>query len=207
MLDLFKKHLKSNPLIYLIVILSFLVGVSVGAFTLKIIDNQQKENLFYYLKDFFQLLNYDNIDSFIILRQSLTNNIQLLSLNWIFGALIITAPLAISIIAFKGFVIGFTVALLIEKFNILGILIFIFAILPQNIILIPVFIITTVTSLSFLKSFLLEKTQEFKTRGLPKKYFAYTLIFVFMLIFIICACLIESYISPIFIKILSKNII
>lgn len=203
----FKRHISDHLLIYSTVLLFFLIGISVGAFTVKIVDNHQKEDLIYYLKDFFHLFYYNDLSHGTILRQSFVNNFQLLSINWILGAFIITAPLVLLIIGFKGFIIGFTTSLLIEEFKLWGILLFLFGIFPQNTIIITVFIITNVLSLTFAASFIKEKISKSKSSSFSRKYILYSVLFLVLLLFIALACIIESYIAPFFIRFIVKNII
>lgn len=206
-IDSFKRHIKDNLLIYSTVILCFLIGISVGAFTVKIVDKHQKEELFYYLRDFFQLFHNSELDSINIFKQSFINNFQLLALNWLLGALLLTAPLVLLVIGFKGFVIGFTVGLLIEEFRFWGILIFIFGIFPQNIIIVPAFILGSVVSLNFALSFLKNRRHKAKEPAVSKRFLVYSGLFGFILMFILFACLIESYLAPFFIRIISSKLI
>ncbi len=198
-----RRHIKENLIVYSMVLLCFLIGSSVGAFTTKIIDKHQKEQLFFYLKDFFQVIHNNELNNLDILKQTLINNIQLIILNWLVGTLIITAPIALIVVAFKGFLIGFTTSILIEKFNFLGGLIFLFGILPQNIILIPSFIFSAVTTLTFSSSFIKNKIRNPKETSYSKGYFLYSYLFIIIMLFIFIGSIIESYIAPIFIRILS----
>ncbi|MCC5909919.1 MAG: stage II sporulation protein M [Clostridiaceae bacterium] len=202
-----KKHIKENLLIYSIVLLCFLIGVSVGAFTVKIVDKHHKEELFYYLRDFFQIFHNNELQGVNILKQSLINNIQLLVLNWILGILIITAPLVLVIVGFKGFTIGFTAGLLIEEFKLWGVLIFTLGIFPQNLIIIPVFIISSVISIIFATIFLKDKLQKTKATKYSKRFLVYSSLYCILFIFVLLAALIEGYISPVFIRLLVSNII
>lgn len=206
-MDFLKKHIKDNLIIYSIIVLVFLIGLSVGAFTVKIVDKHQKQELFYYLRDFFQLFHTDELSNSSILKQSFINNIQLLIFSWFLGVLVITAPLVLFIIGFKGFVIGFTVGLLIEEFKFLGVLIFIFGVFPQNLVIIPVFIIASVISLSFAISFLRVKLQKIKDTTFSKRLIFYTSLYSSLLILIMVACFIEGYIAPVFIRLITRNII
>lgn len=205
--DLLKKHIKENIFIYSLVILCFLIGISVGTFTVKIVDKHQKEKLFYYLKDFFQLFyNNSQLNNFDIFRQSFINNFQLLTLNWILGGFIITSPLVLCIIGFKGFIIGFTVGLLIEEFKFWGILLFLFGVFPQNSIIISVFIIATVISLSFAIEFIKIKLHKIKNANFFKVFLLYSGIYCTFIAFVLISCFIEAYIAPIFIRVLVKGI-
>lgn len=202
-----KKHIKENILLYSLVILCFLIGISVGAFTVKIVDKHQKEQLVYYLKDFFQLFYNSELNNFDILKQSFFNNFQLITFNWILGALIITFPLVLCIIGFKGFIIGFTAALLIEEFKFWGILLFLFGILPQNIIIISVFIVASVISISFAIEFIKTKLHKSKKVDFTKMFFLYSGIYGLFMVLILISSSIEAYIVSKFIQLLVKGIL
>ncbi|KJF28228.1 sporulation protein [Clostridium aceticum] len=206
-MDYLKKHIRENILIYSIVILCFLIGISVGAFTVKIVDKHQKEELFYYLRDFFQLFYTNELSGGSIFRQSFMNNFQLLTLSWILGLLIILAPLVLLIVSFKGFVIGFTVALLIEEFKFWGILLFLLGVFPQNLIIIPIFIFAAVFSLAFSAAFIKIKLKKIKNTGFLKQLLPYSSLYGILIIMIIFACFIESYIAPFLIRLIAGNLL
>lgn len=206
-IELVKRHIRDNLFIYSVVFLCFLVGISVGTFTVKIVDKHQKEDLFYYLKDFFQLFYNSELNNSSVFRQSFMNNFQLLLLNWVLGTFVITAPLVLIVILFKGFVIGFTTGLLFEEFKLWGILIFVFGIFPQNIIIVPAFILSAVIALTFANSFLKQKIQKSKGMSFSKKYLSFSLLFGLIIIFISFASIIEAYIAPIFIRLFIGNIL
>lgn len=205
-LDSIRGHIKNNIVIYFFCILCLLIGISVGGFTAKFVDQSHKQELVAYLKGFFQLFNTDSIRNTDIFSQSLINNIQLLSLNWIFGILIIGIPGIIFIIGFKGFVIGFTVGLLMEQFKFKGIILFLLGVLPQNLILIPVFIISSAFSLCFSVMLIKNKLSKSKQINFNKQLLIYTMWHLMLAIFILLAVSIEAFISPIFIKIISGYI-
>lgn len=205
-LDSIRNHIKNNIVIYFFCILCLLIGISVGGFTAKFVDQSHKQELVAYLRGFFQLFSTDSIRNTDIFSQSLINNIQLLSLNWIFGILIIGIPGVIFIIGFKGFVIGFTVGLLIEQFKFTGIFLFLLGVLPQNLILIPVFIISSTFSLCFSLMLIKNKLSKSKQINFNKQFIIYTMWHLMLAIFILLAVSIEAFISPIFIKIISGYI-
>lgn len=204
--DSVKKHIKTNVAIYFVVTLCLLIGISVGGFTVKVINTNHKQELVSYLKVFFKLFHSESIRSIDIFSQSLINNLQLLSLCYIFGILVIGIPGIFFIIAFKGFVIGFTVGLLVEQFKFKGILLFLLGILPQNLIIIPIFIAASVLSLSFALMLIKSKLNKTKQINVYKQFLKYTIIYVILSMLVLIAVSIEAFISPIFIKIISGYI-
>lgn len=205
-IDSIKKHIKTNIIIYFLIILCFLIGISVGGFTVKVIDINHKQELVSYLRGFFQLFHNESIRSIDIFSQSLTNNLQLLSLSYIFGILVVGIPGIFFIIAFKGFVIGFTVGLLIEQFKLKGVLLFLLGVLPQNLMIIPIFVIASTLSLSFALMIIKNKLNKTKQINIYKQFLTYTTAYLIFTLLILIAVSIETFISPIFIKIISTYI-
>lgn len=199
-----KIHIKSNIIIYFTVILCLLVGISVGGFTVKIIGPNHKQELVSYLKGFFTLFHSQSIRNKDIFSQSFTNNIQLLILSYILGISIIGAIGIFFLIAFKGFVIGFTVGLLIEQFKIKGCFLFLLGVLPQNLIIIPIFIAASALSLSFTLATIKNRLGKTKQIKIYERFLRYSITYLIFAFLLIIAVLIESTISPIFIKLISK---
>jgi len=201
-----KKHIKGNLVIYFLIILCFLIGISVGGFTVKVISQNHKQELVAYLKGFFQLFHGEDLKNLDIFSQSLINNLQLLSLNWILGILVIGIPGIIFIIGFKGFVVGFTVGLLVEQFKFTGILLFLLGVLPQNLIIIPTFFAASVLSISFAFMLIRNKLTKSNQINLYKQFLIYTSLYLLLAVLVIIAVSIEAFISPIFIKLISSYI-
>ncbi len=201
-----KKHIKTNIAIYIIIILCLLIGISVGGFTVKIIDTNHKQELVSYLRGFFGLFHNDSIKSSDIFSQSLRNNFQLLVLCYILGISIIGIIGIFFVIAFKGFVMGFTVGLLMEQFRFKGCLLFLLGVLPQNLIIISTFIIASALSSSFALMFIKNRSDKTKQTNIYKEFLTYTAAYLIFGISIIIAVSIETVISPIFIKMIGAYI-
>jgi stage II sporulation protein M len=201
-----KKHIKTHIAIYIITVLCLLIGISVGGFTVKIIDANHKQELVSYLRGFFRLFHNDSIKSSDIFSQSLVNNFQLLVLCYILGISIIGIIGIFFVIAFKGFVIGFTVGLLMEQFKFKGFILFLLGVLPQNLIIISTFIIATALSSSFALMFIKNRSDKTKQTNIYKEFLVYTAAYLIFSISILMAVSIETVISPIFIKMIGAYI-
>ncbi|ABR48675.1 Sporulation stage II, protein M [Alkaliphilus metalliredigens QYMF] len=201
-----EKHIKEHIFIYALVILCFLIGISVGAFTVKALDVHQKQELVSYLKGFFQLFDANELNGVTIFKQSFTNNFQLLALNWILGITVIGIPFVFMIVGFKGFVIGFTVGVLIEEFKMIGFLLFLFAIFPQNILIIGIFILSGVISTSFTVRLIKSKVNKVRNFSFGKQFIQYSILNLILFGLIIIPGLIEAFLAPIFIRLISRYI-
>ncbi len=203
-MEFIKKHVKEHLLLYILVLLCFLIGISVGAFTVKVINAHQKQELTAYLRGFFQMFEGSQLRGIDIFKESLRNNLQLLLFNWLLGVIIIGLPVVFVIIGFKGFVIGFTVGLLIEEFKLYGGLLFLFSVLPQNIILIPVFIFGAVTSVGYSLQVARAKISKQRSFSVSKQLGLFSSIHLILAGIIIVAALIESFVVPFFLSLIVR---
>ncbi|MFP3325614.1 stage II sporulation protein M, partial [Planococcus sp. SIMBA_160] len=86
------------------------MGVIFGAIIVNSMTISQKEDLFYYLNQFFgQLTNEKAAESKEMFLQSFLHHMKYLGLMWILGISIIGLPLIFLMIFLKGIVVGFTV--------------------------------------------------------------------------------------------------
>src|SRR5690554_691876 len=115
---------------YFLVTLFFMIGISSGAFTTKSLSNAENRELITYFESFFKIIDFNTIDRFELLKQSLFNNLQTGILIWILGITVVGIPLILLIIAIRGFIIGFTVGFLLKQMGIKGLVFSLFSLLP-----------------------------------------------------------------------------
>ncbi|WP_168198281.1 stage II sporulation protein M [Crassaminicella thermophila] len=200
------KHIQGNVFIYFIVCMFFIIGISSGAFTVKALADNQKQELINYMRSFFQVLSNKSIDASSILKQSLINNLQTAALIWILGITVIGAPLILLLIAIRGLIIGFTVGFLVEQLGFKGILFSFISIFPQNLFIIPSIIVIGVIGIGFSKMIIRNrKNRTYSSNDNTfRQFILYSTINSFISLFIIFGCMIEAYITPVFMKALSK---
>lgn len=81
----------------------------------------QKEDLYYYLSQFFgQLSDGKQASSSDMFGQSIFHNVKYLGLMWILGISVIGMPIIFIMIFLKGIVVGFTVGFLVNQMGISG---------------------------------------------------------------------------------------
>ena len=194
-------HIKENSSLYMFIIVLFLMGVISGAIVVNSLSFTQKEDLLYYLSRFFGQVSEDNIattyDMFIA---SVTHNMKYIGLIWILGISIIGLPLILILLFLKGVVIGFTVGFLVSAMGWSGFKIALVAVLPQNIILVPLTIFITTLSLAFSIVIIQRVFVRQVRKPLAPMVFKYVAALFISLIFISAAAAIEGYFSPSFMK-------
>jgi stage II sporulation protein M len=199
--DIVAIHFREHASIYLFVMVLFLMGVIFGAIVVNSLSFTQKEDLFYYLSQFFGQVSDGKVAaSNDLLLQSFFHNSKYVGLMMILGISIIGLPVILVILFIKGMVVGFTVGFLVNQMEWNGFLLSFVSILPQNLIIIPIFIFGATLSVSF--SIKMIRRQFMKKMGQPifPLLGRYGLAFLGILLFLGVAAGIEAYISPTLMK-------
>jgi stage II sporulation protein M len=198
-----KQHLKEHSSIYLFVFVLFLMGVIFGAIIVNSMNISQKEDLYYYLNRFFgQVAEGKVASSADMFQQSFFHNLKYLGLMWILGISIIGLPVILVMLFIKGMVVGFTVGFLVNQLGLKGFLLSFVTVLPQNVLLIPAFIIMCSVAISFtlkiVKQLFVKKTSNLEA---PFSLFMrYVTVFLFIGVLAIAASGFEAYASPFLMK-------
>src|SRR5699024_1462805 len=151
---LFFDHVKTNVTIYLFITTLLITGIVFGAIIVNSMSFVQKQDLFFHVNQFFaKINNQEPIMSKDILKKSFLFHLQYLILILLLGLTIIGIPLIWLLIFSKGLVIGFSVGFIVNQLGLKGLLLATVSIAPQNMIIIPIYIIAA--SLANLFSLLL----------------------------------------------------
>lgn len=200
------RHFKDNFLVYFTIIVFLIIGIIIGAVSIRILDSDQKGQVISFFNSFFKLISNDEVDSFLLLKESILNNLKTIFLIWITGIIIIGIPIIPIIILLRGFAIGFTVGFLVNEFGIKGLLFALFSILPQNLFVIPGIIsissIGMVNSLNSIRRKRLQSTYNHKLTN----FINYSVIIFIFSIIIMIGSLVEAYITPIFMRLITDYI-
>ncbi|RLQ90639.1 stage II sporulation protein M [Falsibacillus albus] len=196
------QHIQDNSSIYSFIVVLFLMGVIFGAVVVNSLSYGQKEDLFYYLSQFFgQVADGKVATSEDLFRQSFFHNVKFLGLIWILGISIIGLPLILILLFMKGVVVGFTVGFLVNKMGWGGFLLSVVTVLPQNLLIIPVFIFITVLSVGFslklIRKIFIKQGMNFVFAPLFMRYAA---AFIIAIGIISVSASIEAYLSPALMK-------
>ncbi|MDE3839476.1 stage II sporulation protein M [Bacillus methanolicus] len=194
-------HFREHSSIYLFIIVLFLMGVIFGAIVVNSLSFSQKEDLFYYLSQFFDQVSDGKVaEANDLFFQSFFHNSKFIGLIWVLGISIIGLPVILILLFIKGLVIGFTVGFLVNQMGWDGFILSFVSVLPQNLIIIPIFIITATLSVSFsLKMIRRQFLKKISPPVMPL-FGRYVLAFFLAVVLISAAAGIEAYISPVLMK-------
>ncbi|KYO65799.1 stage II sporulation protein M [Thermovenabulum gondwanense] len=205
-IDVIIEYIKKNIGLYIILLLILVIGILSGSLTVNLLSSLQKEELTKYLSMFFVNINNMDLDSTNIFYSSLSNNLKILLIIFLSGLLIFGFPIVFIIIFLRGFMLGFTTGYFISEFGTKGVLLSIFAIVPQNILIITGILSIGVTTLYFDFSVLKSKRKYYR-ESYGNLIVGYIFSFLFFSLFLLFASLIEGYISPFLIRIIANYIL
>ncbi|HHV39282.1 MAG TPA: stage II sporulation protein M [Tepidimicrobium sp.] len=197
------RQFQDNFIFYLIITILFILGVVVGAITIKVLNTEHKNKIIMFLNSFFRNIEGNTFDNISILKQSAVDNFKTIMLIWVTGMVVIGLFTIPATILFRGFAMGFTVGFLVNEYGVKGFLFSILGILPHNLLIVPSIISIAAIGLTL-------STKKFRRRDINIKnnrsaqfnFINYSILVLFFSIFILIGCLIEAYVSPIFLRLL-----
>ena len=191
--EIFLEHLHTNFKEYIIAFAIFIIGIVLGMVFLNNLSIEQKTDMSQYFSSTISSLKENTqIDTLSLLNDSLKNNIFLCMLMWFAGSTIIGLPLVFGIVAFRGFLLGYTISAvtaILGTGN--GMLFTITTMLLQNIIFIPCILALAVSSARLCKAILKDRRKETIKYGIIK----HTIFSLIIGIMLIISSFIEVYIS------------
>ena len=194
------KHITDHSSLYVFITVLFLMGVIFGAVLVNSLSFSQKEDLFYYLSQFFgQVSQGELATTNEMFSQSVLHNFKYITLIWILGISIIGLPVILILLFLKGLVVGFTVGFLVNQMGWSGFLLSFVSILPQNIFIVPVFIFISVLAVSLSIKMISRLFKQIRT-PLKPVLISYLFALIVSTLFLIAAGAIETYLSPVLMK-------
>ena len=197
--DSIRRHLADNIWIYLIVIFSFILGISLGALAVNNIDEAAKTDAIIYLEGFLDLTNQNQLQSEAILKQSIKYNFYYAMILFFSGAAYIGIIVIPMLVAFRGFCIGFSIAFLTKNVGSNGFLLSLGSVLPQNLIFVPVIIVMGVTGFNYSLWALRYKYFK-KSAVVPRIFAAYALSMLVLFILLVAGSIVEAYITSLIVR-------
>lgn len=194
-------HMREHASIYLFTIVLFLMGVIFGAIVVNSLNFSQKQDLYYYLTQFFgQVSKGEFASAHYMFRQSYFHNLKYVGFMWVLGISIIGLPLILILLFLKGVVVGFTVGFLVNQMGWQGFLLSVVSVLPQNFIVIPAFIVMGAVSVSF--SLKMVRNQFMKRMHEPifPMIMSYTFVMAVISALLLASASLEAYVSPVVMK-------
>lgn len=188
------KHIEMNQLSYLFIMILFIVGLIFGAVIVVSMHFTQKQDLLFYLNQYFSRIDQQEIlNNFDLFKSALFSHLQYLIIFFLLGLSIIGLPIIWVTIFVKGTFIGFSVGFFVYQYGFRGLLFISAAILPQNLIVIPVYLFASTIAMIFSGQLLKKLSGRRLIRFTVEPVIQYLIVFVVLFGFCLLAALIESY--------------
>lgn len=189
-------HVRDNAIIYLFMTILFLTGIIFGAIIVNSMNFVQKQDLFFYLERFFgQIINEQSVDHTTVFKQSFFYHIKYLSLLFILGLSVVGLPIVWILLYIKGLVIGFSVGFIVNQLGFKGLLFAALSIAPQNILIIPIYIIAGTLSMVFSLTLLNKLFSRRNSQTIFQPFSRYMVFFTLLILVSLVAALVEAFIS------------
>lgn len=181
--------------VVVLILMLFMGGSAVGAFMETGIDSGERNSGIQYINGI--LAGESQQDEGIsVFKESLKSNGKLLMIMGISGATVIFFPAAMAVIVYKGMALGFTSSLIMEGSADKGILESCAALLPQNLVIIPLMGIYGYFTICMAMSVIGCRNKRYRGRIYADNIKVYFLITVFSTVGLCAASAIEGFINP-----------
>ncbi len=201
-LKIIKEHVINNKKEYVIIFLIFVIGIFSGVFFINHLQETPKTEITNYLNQFIEKFKgLESVNHIELLKNSMIQNIGLAIIIWFFGTTVIGIPIVFAIILYRGFCLGYTIALCNTIMGLgKGISFVLVTLLLQNILLIPAILALAVSGIKLYKSIVKDKTKE----NVKIEILRHTIFSVIMLIILAIASIIEIFMSTSILKMVIK---
>lgn len=192
-------HIKANRWQYLLISIIFVAGLVSGSYRANDLEVSVKSHLLNLIDNYLRGSSQGDLVGSRLLFYAFLNQAKTIVLVWFLGLTVIGMPLILGICFLKGFSLGFTIGFLVQEKAGEGILISLLAILPQNLLYIPLLLVWSVTAIKF--SVFITGGRHNSALSLGKVLAAFTGQMLVLLLVVLAGALIEAYFSPWFIQI------
>lgn len=202
LLEIIKEHVKNNKKEYAIVALLFVIGIFLGVLFVNHVQEEQKNEITAYFNGFIdKMKKMETLNQMELLKNSIGQNIILAIILWFFGTTVIGIPVVFGIVVYRGFCLGYTIAVCITIMGLpQGLWFVLILLLLQNILLIPAILALSVSGFKLYKSIIKDRNKE----NIKIEVIRHTIFSFIMLLILMVASVVEIFLSTNILKGLIK---
>lgn len=200
--EVIKEHIMNNKKEYSIVLLLFIIGIFLGVLFVNHIQDAQKLEITTYLNTFMdKMKNEENLNHLELLRHSMGQNILIAIVLWFFGTTVIGIPIVFGLIVYRGFCLGYTIAVITSIMGLpQGIFFVLILLLLQNILFIPAILALAVSGFKLYQSIIKNRNRE----NIKIEVVRHTVFSFIMLLILLLSSVVEIFLSTNIFKALVK---
>lgn len=197
-----KRHFQNNFIIYFILFLFLIGGITIGSILVNKLELTQGNKAIKYLSPLIDNIENGNQASLDMFKSDLLTKLKFTLIVWLSGFVFIGIILIPLIIGLKGISIGFTVGFLVKSFGIKGFTFALSGLLPHYLIILPGILAICFIGLSNANANSKLKRNVIK-RINKINLLEYSLLILFSFTIVIVGSLVGSFTIPYFIKLLN----
>lgn len=193
LLEMIKEHVSNNKKEYILVSLLFIIGIFLGVFFVNQVQEAQKTEITAYFNSFVEKMKTtEDLNQMELLKSSIGQNIVLAVILWFFGTTVIGIPVVFGLVLYRGFCLGYTIAVCITIMGLQqGILFVLVLLLLQNILFIPAILALAVSGFKLYKSIIKDRNKE----NVKIEVVRHTIFSLIMLMVLVLSSVIEIFLS------------
>lgn len=195
-------HYRDNFLTYFIVTIIFSIGIIIGAVATKILEPEKNNEIMMFFNSFIKFIDSNGLDSISILKQSILDNFKAILLIWVTSLVYIGIFVVPAIMLFRGFALGLSVGFFVNEYGLKGFLFSILGIFSQNLFIVPGLISIASIGMTYTISNIKRRKLRIRNSIVFSSLIDYSVLTLLFSILIFIGCLIEAYLTPVFLKLL-----
>lgn len=183
----------------------FVIGVIFGALALRSLDGATRLDVVRLLSDSVQVLRTGPVPAGApLLTQALTQQGLWLALLWFLAVSLVGAVGTMLLVLVRGFISGFVVAFLAAEMGLRGILLAAAGHLPQSLLQVPALILGATASVAFALEVVGSWRLRRRMAGFYEALAGFTGTLLSVGVLLVGSCLIEGYLTPILVRLVSS---
>lgn len=200
-MDKLKGTIKVNKKTLLFFTILLIIGIIAGSIFMAILSETDKKLVTDYFNNYISNIENNKLNYLESIKNGLFNNLLYIIIIWILGISIIGIPIVTIMFFIKSFTLGFSIASIVFNYKLKGCLLNFINIFPHQMIYFLIYMLITTYSIFFslkmINSIINKKNMDFKI--MMNKYVK---ILIISVITITIGIIIETFITPLLIKII-----
>lgn len=200
-MDKLKGTIKVNKKTLLFFTILLIIGIIAGSIFMAILSETDKKLVTDYFNNYISNIENNKLNYLESIKNGLFNNLLYIIIIWILGISIIGIPIVTIMFFIKSFTLGFSIASIVFNYKLKGCLLNFINIFPHQMIYFLIYMLITTYSIFFslkmISSIINKKNMDFKI--MMNKYVK---ILIISVIAITIGIIIETFITPLLIKII-----
>jgi len=200
-MDKLKGTIKVNKKTLLFFTILLIIGIIAGSIFMAILSETDKKLVTDYFNNYISNIENNKLNYLESIKNGLFNNLLYIIIIWILGISIIGIPIVTIMFFIKSFTLGFSIASMVFNYKLKGCLLNFINIFPHQMIYFLIYMLITTYSIFFslkmINSIINKKNMDFKI--MMNKYVK---ILIISVIAITIGIIIETFITPLLIKII-----